>query len=638
MNEYNMIKRTLQNETFPGAKPWLPPRTFDELPYAEQASLIKKRISDYSRKVYHRVKASKVVTREAIICQRENPFYVNTVRSFRDRRYEFKGLAKVWKGKVGKIDASDTIARDEAKKMVVLYDSLQLAHKVILNSFYGYVMRKGSRWYSMEMAGVTCLTGATIIQMARSLVERIGRPLELDTDGIWCILPSTFPDRYSLKCKDGKKIHLEYPCSMLNYLVHQTYTNHQYQDLVDPETFKYETRSDNSIFFELDGPYKAMILPTSKEEGKGLKKRYAVFNDDGSLAELKGFELKRRGELQLIKNFQSDIFKLFLEGNTLETCYQAVATVANNWLDVLDTKGGMLEDEDLIELICENKSMSKSLAEYGAQKSTSITTARRLGEFLGEEMVKDAGLATKYIISAKPIGAPVTERAVPVSIFSSDKKELFLKKWLKDPSLNKFSPRDILDWDYYAERLASVIQKIITIPAALQNVKNPVPRVQHPEWLKRIVKNKEDTKHQSSISSFFTKTTKQEAKLKDIEDFGEVAASVEKTKISKVTSRKRKSGRANMVDLAEEEERNQAILNGPCPSMLDDYQGFLQYQKAKWKVQATGRERRRKLFGSNAESSQRSTVGGMIRKRAENIAGSNWKSWNINRTHQNQVT
>ncbi len=26
-----------------------------------------------------------------------------------------------------------------------------------------------------------------------------------------------------------------------------------------------------------------MILPTSKEEDKNLKKRYAVFNDDGSL-------------------------------------------------------------------------------------------------------------------------------------------------------------------------------------------------------------------------------------------------------------------------------------------------------------------------------------------------------------------
>jgi len=31
----------------------------------------------------------------------------------------------------------------------------------------------------------------------------------------------------------------------------------------------------------------AMILPASKEEGKTIKKRYAVFNDDGSLAELK---------------------------------------------------------------------------------------------------------------------------------------------------------------------------------------------------------------------------------------------------------------------------------------------------------------------------------------------------------------
>jgi DNA polymerase epsilon subunit 1 len=53
-------------------------------------------------------------------------------------------------------------------------------------------MREGSRWYSMDMAGVTCLAVATIIQLARSLVERLGRPLELDTDGIWCMLPATF--------------------------------------------------------------------------------------------------------------------------------------------------------------------------------------------------------------------------------------------------------------------------------------------------------------------------------------------------------------------------------------------------------------------------------------------------------------
>ena len=56
----------------------------------------------------------------------------------------------------------------------MLYDSLQLAHKCILNSFYGYVMRKGARWYSMEMAGIVCYTGAGIIKCARELIEQIG--------------------------------------------------------------------------------------------------------------------------------------------------------------------------------------------------------------------------------------------------------------------------------------------------------------------------------------------------------------------------------------------------------------------------------------------------------------------------------
>ena len=39
----------------------------------------------------------KVETRESIVCQRENPFYVNIVRRFRDRRYKYKGLLKTWK-------------------------------------------------------------------------------------------------------------------------------------------------------------------------------------------------------------------------------------------------------------------------------------------------------------------------------------------------------------------------------------------------------------------------------------------------------------------------------------------------------------------------------------------------------------
>ena len=81
--------------------------------------------------------------------------------------------------------------------------------RCILNSFYGYVMRKGARWQSIEMAGIVTATGAEIIKQvevkkegnivtyyfacqARMLVEDVGRPLELDTDGIWCCLQKVF--------------------------------------------------------------------------------------------------------------------------------------------------------------------------------------------------------------------------------------------------------------------------------------------------------------------------------------------------------------------------------------------------------------------------------------------------------------
>ncbi|SCU96753.1 LADA_0H02564g1_1 [Lachancea dasiensis] len=624
MDEYNMVKRALQNETFQNKnkKSLKKILTFDELSYTDQVAHIKKRLTEYSKKVYHRVKSSEVVERTAIICQRENPFYVDTVRSFRDRRYEFKGLAKTWKQKHSAISNEEKHERDEAKKMIILYDSLQLAHKVILNSFYGYVMRKGSRWYSMEMAGITCLTGATIIQMARSVVEKIGRPLELDTDGIWCIIPKSFPDNFEFQLKNGKKLFLSYPCSMLNYKVHERFTNHQYQNLIDPITHRYETQSDNSIFFEVDGPYKAMVLPTSKEEGKGIKKRYAVFNNDGSLAELKGFELKRRGELQLIKNFQSDIFKVFLDGNSLESCYASVASVANRWLDVLDSKGVMLEDEDLIELICENRSMSKTLKEYEGQKSTSITTAKRLGEFLGEEMVKDKGLQCKYIISSRPMNTPVTERAIPVAIFSADLalKRSFLRRWLGDSSLENFDPRAIIDWEYYRERLASVVQKIISIPAALQGIKNPVPRVDHPDWLKKKIAISEDKFKQTSLSSFFKKSLAKNA-IADIEDgFNEPPISPAIPKNARVTS-KRKVKRKNIDSDVEES----LVLPSEMPSMTEDYVAWLAYQSIKWKIQARNRERRTQLFGNRANTTQRSALGKIMRKHAESYANSTWE-------------
>ncbi|VEL18072.1 unnamed protein product [Protopolystoma xenopodis] len=313
-------------------------------------------------------------------------------------------------------------------------------------------------------------------------------------------------------------------------------------------------------------------MPAAKEEGKRLKKRYAVFNFDGSLAELKGFEVKRNGELQLIKIFQSAVFEAFLGGSNLEEVYVSVARVADHWLDVLYAHGAGLHDEELIDLLAERRSMSRRLADYGEQKSTSISTARRLAEFLGDSMVRDAGLNCRFVISKQPEGAPITDRAIPLAIFQptlfprsisallhqspfsiivnplliqttnlmhlldfasthafyaqaeTAVRRHFLRKWLRDPSVSsELGFRDILDWAYYIERLNSTIQKIITIPAALQQVPNPVPRVSHPDWLLRRLAEKTDTRRQTRLTDMLLpgNSQKAESHVIDIEDIAD---------------------------------------------------------------------------------------------------------------------
>ncbi|XP_032807748.1 DNA polymerase epsilon catalytic subunit A [Petromyzon marinus] len=609
-SEFHRIQQQLESEKFPSMFPGGPPRAFHTLSREDQAKYEKKRLADYCHKAYKKVRVTRMEERMTTVCQRENSFYVDTVRAFRDRRYDFKGLHKVWKRKLGSAaDSGDAAEVKRCRNMEILYDSLQLAHKCILNSFYGYVMRKGARWYSMEMAGIVCHTGANIIMQARELVEQIGRPLELDTDGIWCALPSSFPENFIFHTSSAEKpkVTVSYPGAMLNILVKESFTNHQYQELTEPRSLRYETRSENSIFFEVDGPYLAMILPASKEEGKKLKKRYAVFNEDGSLAELKGFEVKRRGELQLIKIFQSSVFEAFLKGSNLQEVYAAVAKVADYWLDVLYSKAANMPDQELFELIAENRSMSRKLEDYGAQKSTSISTARRLAEFLGDQMVKDAGLSCRFVISRRPEGAPVTERAIPLAIFQAEPSvsKHYLRKWLKSPSQQDFDIRSILDWDYYIERLGSAIQKIITIPAALQQVKNPVPRVRHPDWLHKKLLEKSDAYKQKKINELFTASEKRQvsgqqagaASVEDMEDFGASQLTplgpvpmATKRKRAEVESQDRESQDLELTQTWRE-------ILGPPPSIgttAEEMATWIRFHKKKWEIQTRQRKDRSK--------------------------------------------
>lgn len=624
--EYDRTKDQLSRETMKDG------RHFKDLSDKEQAGMVTSRLKEYSRNAFRRTKVTEEITKKDIVCMRENDFYVETVRRFRDRRYDYKKMTKTWKKKIS--SAQDAASRKEAEDKALVYDSLQVAHKCILNSFYGYVMRKGARWRSMEMAGIVTKTGADLITQARVLVEQIGRPLELDTDGIWCILPKSFPDVYTFKTRDGSKVKLEYPCIMLNADVHDNFTNHQYQTLTDAKRGTYETRSECSIFFEVDGPYRCMVLPASTEEGKLLKKRYAVFNFDGSLAELKGFELKRRGELELIKTFQSQVFERFLDGNSLVECYDSVAEIANHWIDVIDTRGESLDDDELIDLISENRNMSRQLEEYGDQKGTSQTTARRLGEFLGAEIIKDKGLNCKFIIAEQPYGAPVTERAIPTAIWKAEPAimKFYLRKWLKAPGLEDeaFDIRNILDWDYYLERLGKTIQKIITIPAALQKIENPVPRISHPDWLHSKVEQLNDRFQQQSIREMFAvkKSNKSANTHKtlpmDIEDI--VGNTSGQTKRPLVHTVRRSAKRKEIQENDDIEEPVRADLtNG-------DFDEWLKQKKSLWRKNR--KEKRGRMVRGNAESSMlaaaktrkaTSSMEGFVREAALNVTHREWQ-------------
>lgn len=82
-------------EKFPSEFPNGPPRAFYQLKKEDRAAYEKKRLVDYCRKAYKKAHVTKIEVRTQTVCQRENAFYVDTVRAFRDRRYEYKALNKV---------------------------------------------------------------------------------------------------------------------------------------------------------------------------------------------------------------------------------------------------------------------------------------------------------------------------------------------------------------------------------------------------------------------------------------------------------------------------------------------------------------------------------------------------------------
>ncbi|KAL0233672.1 hypothetical protein PCE1_002181 [Barthelona sp. PCE] len=510
------------------------PKTSEQrVEFIEELEDIVKKRAIKSNRVQSRLISDKV---PAVVCQREHSFYIDTVEDFRDRRYVFKGKAKVYGRKVqdlmDQLRNTDGLSefqvmdiREDLEQNSTLanyYDSLQLAHKCILNSFYGYVAKKGAKWGNKVMGGIVTNIGGSIISEAQDLLEKLGNNLELDTDGIWSCLPDCFPENYNFIFKEtGKKLFFSYPCAILNRRTH-TFCNNAQFTRFNYDTNQYSTEDRQEIFFEVDGPYKAMVLPASTEEGKLLKKRYVVFNFDGSLAELKGFELKRRGELELIKEYQQKLFDYYLRGSTLETAYEEVANTSRYFLDLIHFRGEALSDEEVLHLFSERKTLSRNLSEYPNKNSLLVACGRKMVHFLGLSDDQSANVTIEFVILKYPRAAELNDRAFPVNILRLQnvaQRKQYLKRMLGSDAA-ELDLRDLLDWDYYLKRFSQQLLKLVIIPAVLQNIPNPMPEVELPRWVESKIKNANTT--QLTLDSFFERASKKRNQMAAVPQFDEM--------------------------------------------------------------------------------------------------------------------
>ncbi len=102
-SEFELVKTQLETERFPDPKGYKDSVGYYELTPVDQHNKLKQRLKDYSKKVYKTTHKTVQEDRVSTICMRENPFYVDTVRAFRDRRYIYKEKLKEANKKLEKV-------------------------------------------------------------------------------------------------------------------------------------------------------------------------------------------------------------------------------------------------------------------------------------------------------------------------------------------------------------------------------------------------------------------------------------------------------------------------------------------------------------------------------------------------------
>lgn len=396
------------------------------------------------------------------MCQQAIDCLNFVVKTIQEKRDVFKKMLK------------EAIINNEPEYIQKKLHFNQLCYKCLLNSIYGTLKTIGNRFgheYSPIVGAIITCKAREIIEETDCFLDKISKRLNRDTDGTYRRIPETFPIEIKVCFVDGKSIHLNFVNALINWNMDNKFTNHTFYE-------NGTVKSYSLLQFEADGPKNIMFFSDAK-------KKYLEF-EEGKLSGIKGW--KRRGELQCTYNFQNEFFSaipLSINEDNYYNLYNFLKKkCVDKFINILISCGEGLTDNEVLNLFCVTKCASRPCNSYKS-KIPVCEAIRKFSEFTGDALILErSNVSMTFIVARFPNSTKVTDRVIPTLIFSSPKKEHYLKLWTGQ---NKCSVKDVLDFEYYKEKMCDVIERLFGGPY----------RYQCGDWINPLAKIKKRKGRQS---------------------------------------------------------------------------------------------------------------------------------------------
>jgi DNA polymerase-2 len=184
--------------------------------------------------------------------------------------------------------------------------SLQLAIKIIMNSFYGVLGSSGCRFYDPKLASSITLRGHELITRSKEFIETKGYPVIYgDTDSVFVHVRNATSAEASII---GGELASE--------------LNEWWK-----ETLQKELQIESSLEIEFETLYSQFFMPTIRGSQKGSKKRYAglAHKESGEeVLEIKGLEAVRSDWTPLARIFQQEVIQRVFAGDDIKEYIQKI--------------------------------------------------------------------------------------------------------------------------------------------------------------------------------------------------------------------------------------------------------------------------------------------------------------------------